>query len=236
MPTPYESHASYRISITGKCFLLVTAQLILLYYMAVEATSDAAMIETLVMPPEKISTVIARFVCAFIMHVTLTGESKQGLSMMKYASNHPWKFRSWRHAYLIGFFQAFVLVTCEAVNLIILTTNDSMLDIIMNFLAIVVITEFDDSFFFIVKGEKLAELLSAGEMVHKPKGSEEEKTILAENIFKIEVTTSDSARMKLSVNRLRQTPRAEDSLLDPTTVEQPEQPKPIEGEPEYIFI
>ena len=73
--------------------------------------------------------------------------------MMKYAVNHHWKFRRWIQAYFIGFCQTFVLILCEAVNLIILTTNHTMLDIIMNFLAIIVITEFDDAFFFIVQQE-----------------------------------------------------------------------------------
>ena len=59
--------------------------------------------------------------------------------MMKYASNHHWRFRNWKWGYFIGFCQFSVLVVCEAANLIILTTNHSMLDIIMNFLAIIVI-------------------------------------------------------------------------------------------------
>jgi len=45
-----------------------------------------------------------------------------------------------------------------------------MLDIIMNFLAIIVITEFDDAFFFIVQDEELAGLISDKEMKYTPKG------------------------------------------------------------------
>ena len=61
--------------------------------MLMQATSDAEMIESLTQPAEKVSTTIGRFVCALIMHITLTSELEQGLSMMKYAVNHHWKFR-----------------------------------------------------------------------------------------------------------------------------------------------
>ena len=121
MPSEYKSHASHRISIFSNFYLLVAAQLILLWYMLLEATSDPDMLNDLQMVPEGCETIIARFICAMIMHIGLAGEIKQGLQMMKYASNHPWKFRSWRKAFFIGFCQMVVLLTCEAVNLIILT-------------------------------------------------------------------------------------------------------------------
>ena len=63
--------------------------------MLIQAVTDDEIVENLTMPCEAISTIIGRFVCAFIMHITLTAESKQGLKMMKYAANHHWKFKSW---------------------------------------------------------------------------------------------------------------------------------------------
>ena len=135
------------------------------------------------------------------MHITLTSELMQGLSMMKYVVNHHWKFRNWRQAYLIGFCQAFVLFLCEAVNLIILTTNHSMLDIIMNFLAIIVITEFDDAFFFIVQNEKLALLLTDKEFEHESKLGEK-WMVKCDEILKIECTTSNYAKMRVPGNKL----------------------------------
>ena len=162
--------------------------------------------------------------------------------MMKYASNHPWKFRSWRQAYLIGFFQATVLITVEGINLVILTTNDAILDIIMNFMAIIVITEFDDAFFFIVKDEKLAGLIADKEMTYTPKGSgpdENEMVRTLEDILRIEATSSSSAAMKLPRNKLRPSVAAEDTLFDSTALDQiavPDANKISEDAPEYIFI
>ena len=50
--------------------------LILLWYMLIQAVTDDEIVENLTMPCEAISTIIGRFVCAFIMHITLTAESK----------------------------------------------------------------------------------------------------------------------------------------------------------------
>ena len=157
--------------------------------------------------------------------------------MMKYASNHHWRFRNWTWAYFIGFCQFSVLVICEAANLIILTTNHSMLDIIMNFLAIIVITEFDDAFFFMVQGEELASILTNGEVTFKTTHDGEEKKRSAEEVLPVIVTTADGARMKLDENRLRPNLNIE-VLQDPTAIAQDAEndKKEFENEPEYIFI
>ena len=44
------------------------------------------------------------------------------------------------------------VIAVEFVNLVLLLTNETILDIIMNFLAVVVLSEIDDFFFNIVKG------------------------------------------------------------------------------------
>ena len=73
--TDYDVHSAHRISITSKCYLLVFSQLVLLWYMLIQATSDSDMIESLTEPAEKVSTIIGRFVCSLIMHITLTNET-----------------------------------------------------------------------------------------------------------------------------------------------------------------
>ena len=74
----------------------------------------------------------------------------QGMNMMKYAMNHPWKFTNWQRAFFIGFSQAFMIFAVEAVNMIVLLTNHTMLDTVMNFLALVIIADFDDYLFTVV--------------------------------------------------------------------------------------
>ena len=95
-----------------------------------------------------------------------------------------------------------------------------MLDIIMNFLALIVITEFDDAFFFIVQHEKLALLLTDKEFEHVSKQGEKWMVELDE-ILKIECTTSNYARMRVVGNRLRLAKNEKSAaIVDTTALEQ----------------
>ncbi len=119
---------------------------------------------------------------------------------MKYANNHPWLFRSWKTAYVIGFCQFLVVFTVELVNLAILTTNNTVMDILMNFLALVIISEFDDYFLVTVEGAVFEQALSNGdESEIKVKDGGTKKI---EDVLRIRVTTSKNARFKIPENRL----------------------------------
>ena len=66
---------------------------------------------------------------------------------MKYSINHPWKFSSWWGAFNVGLFQFGILLLVEFVSLMVLLLQNSVLDVLMNFLALTIITEFDDYLF-----------------------------------------------------------------------------------------
>ena len=72
---------------------------------------------------------------------------------MKYANNHTWKFRSWRNAYLIGFGQVLMVFSVEIINIILLCENDTVEDIIMDFLALVIISDFDEYYVTALKAD-----------------------------------------------------------------------------------
>ena len=59
--------------------------------------------------------------------------------MMKYALNHPWKFVSYRQAFLAGFLQTVMVVGVEVVNILVLFALDSFSEIVTNFTALVII-------------------------------------------------------------------------------------------------
>ena len=115
-------------------------------------------------PPSGIKLVLTRFICATFLHMSLCDEIRQGFNMMKYAQNHPWKFHSWSSAWFVGFAQTLVLISVEAVNLAVLLTNQTIMDTLMNFLALVIISDFDDYFFAIVKHNKLSQMIVNGEV------------------------------------------------------------------------
>ena len=53
--------------------------------------------------------------CGIVLHVSLSGELKQGLVNMKYAVNHSWKFNDYKVAWFCGFMQAFNVLVVEFV-------------------------------------------------------------------------------------------------------------------------
>ena len=69
---------------------------------------------------------------------------------MKYALNHPWKFDSWSSAVRIGLMQMTVVLSLEMVNLLFMLSNTTIADIVKDFLALVIISDFDDYFFMSV--------------------------------------------------------------------------------------
>lgn len=81
------------------------------------------MIEAFKTPASGLALVICRFFCAIFLHISLAGELEQAFAMMKYAMNHPWKFHAWHSAYFVGVMQLLVVLSVEAVNLVILLTN-----------------------------------------------------------------------------------------------------------------
>ena len=100
--------------------------------------------------PETTMIVTSRFVCGIVLHVFLQGELEQGCNFMKYATNHPWKFDDnggMFLAWLSGFLQASMILVVESVNYVALITNTTHIDVVMNFLALAVIADFDDFFY-----------------------------------------------------------------------------------------
>ena len=87
-----------------------------------------------------------RFVSGMIMHVLIDNEIKNGLTMMKYAINHHWKFRFHRVAVLIGFLQFSAMFLIALANYMVITISASVIDVAKDFTALIIISEFDDIF------------------------------------------------------------------------------------------
>ena len=144
---------------TGKLYFLVSCQLILLMALGHEQFTNEEYSMAYKDMPSSPAIVIARFMCAIFLHVSLADEINQSFQLMKYATNHHWKFYSWFNAFLVGFFQMAVLFSVEIVNMMVLLTNPTVMETIMNFLALVIISDFDDYFFTTVKFSPLSKLI-----------------------------------------------------------------------------
>ena len=165
-------------------------------FLVSEIFTDSRVLEDFVQPAASQKIVLCRFLCAVILHITLTDEIKQGFGCMKYALSHPYKFRSWKQAFWIGCAQLLIVIAVELVNLAILTTNHTIMDIIMNFLALVIIADFDDFFFQSVELEVMGNMIQEGrlELFY---GTRE-----LSDVLQTERTSSINARFKIEQNRI----------------------------------
>jgi len=100
-----------------------------------------------------------RFVCALMLHLQLQDELKQGLEIMKYTNNHPHKFSNWVVPFGLGFLQTSMVGLIELVNLVYICANRSIMNIVMNYVALAVVADFDDYIFEAIKrGNKIVSL------------------------------------------------------------------------------
>ena len=102
-------------------------------------------------------------------------------------------------AFYVGFIQSMVVVSNELVNLAVLNTNNTIMDILMNFLALIIISDFDDYFFITVSTDPMSKLITEGELEIDEKTGDNK--ILLENVLKIQVTTSPDAKYRIEGNK-----------------------------------
>ena len=123
-----------------------------------------------------------------VMHVSLSDSLAQGMRMMKYSVNHPWKFYNWKLAFLPGFLQTVSIMLVETVNIIAILSQGDVLDIVMNFMALVVISDFGQLFY------------------NAHSTNSEWKEIITCDVYtdmlKIQTTTSYNARHQIEGNKL----------------------------------
>ena len=130
-----------------------------------------------------------RLLVSIVTHILLVGDIDEGLRLMKYALNHPWKFTSWEKAFFAGFVQFCVIVAVECATFYILIfASDTIFDILANYAIVLVIADFGKNFASIESAERVKKLLG------------EERY---EKILKWETTTSISAADQIPENELR---------------------------------
>jgi len=112
-----------------------------------------------IMAPVNIFITFARFICATILHLSLIDEIGHGLLMMKFACNHSYKFKLFGVAWLCGFLQTVSCLCVEVANIGVLCGANDTIDVVFNFIALAIITDFDNLVFSSMKGEAFRELI-----------------------------------------------------------------------------
>jgi len=79
---------------------------------------------------------------------------------MKMANNHEYRFENYRICWLAGFMQMTMIITVECVNFVAILTSTTILDVVMNFMALAVISDFDDFFYGALGNDPNKEVLT----------------------------------------------------------------------------
>ena len=66
---------------------------------------------------------------------------------MKFVLNHPYRFDNPSIAFLAGFLQATSIAGIEVVNFFVILTSSTFLEVVMNFMALAIISDFDNAFY-----------------------------------------------------------------------------------------
>lgn len=112
-----------------------------------------------IVSPVRVYIMFARFICATILHLSLVDEVSAGLSMMKYAVNHPYRFNRFALAWCSGFLQTISCLTVELANIGVVQGANDTINIVFNFIALAIIVEFDNYVFASMKNESFQLLI-----------------------------------------------------------------------------
>lgn len=103
---------------------------------------------TVVYEPSTPSLNMARLVCALLLHVQLIPEVRTAFGMMKYVTTNGSEFKCGVNnlgaPFTIAVVKFFAVFLCEMLNLNLICTSTSVVDIVKDFVAIGVIADIDD--------------------------------------------------------------------------------------------
>ena len=83
-----------------------------------------------------IEMMIARFMASMMMHINVEKDVRGGLSMMKYVVNHYDRFTNPYAPFMIAFFAASIAVIVEINVMIILSSMEDILSVVMKFVSL----------------------------------------------------------------------------------------------------
>ena len=113
------------------------------------------------------AVIFGRFICATILHLSLTEEIYSAIERMKYCCNHSYMFDNWQLAYLTAWCQATMVISVEMSNLVIICVAFYPVEIIFNFISIAIISEFDNLVYSSMRNESMRKLIEEREIFEK---------------------------------------------------------------------
>jgi len=142
--------------------------------------------------PPAVEIGFTRFIAAMVLHIIMNDEIYNGLKMIKYSVNHPWKFSNPQMAFATGFLQAISMIFISIINFAVISSSGSVLDIAKDFTALAIIADFDDIFAVGLGDELACDICENADGVY-------------DGLLRIEITTSYNAKGEGSQKLARDT-------------------------------
>jgi len=121
-----------------------------------------------------------------LMQMNINYEASHALCLMKYALNHPWKFKYRHTAFMSGFCQASSTVLTALVCYSVIISSKDILELAKDFTALMIIIDFDNYFAHTSSDDITKEIID--------NSKEDGDKSMYVNFFKVETTTSINAR------------------------------------------
>ena len=97
----------------------------------------------------------ARFMASMMMHINVEKDVRGGLNMMKYVVNHNDRFTNPYAPFLIALLSTLIALTVEINVMIILSSMEQILNIVMKFVSLASITNIPRQYFSSLENHRL---------------------------------------------------------------------------------
>ena len=84
---------------------------------------------------------LSRFFCCMVMHMSCSYKIDYALKMMKYLTNHEWKFKRPAFLFLSCLAEVTALVFIALTNYIVITESPDIMELAKDFTALTIISE-----------------------------------------------------------------------------------------------
>ena len=95
--------------------------------------------------------VVARIICALQLHLSLNQKIKCLLDLTKFFCNHSEMFENWSLLFIACLGKGFLLWLVQIVNILLIIGADDVLSVVLNFMVMNAIAEFDSYYFKLMK-------------------------------------------------------------------------------------
>lgn len=175
----------------AQTFFVWFSQIALCIIMTIEIFKQG--VETIALYPSNYCVIISRFVCSIVLHMQQQNKLRLGLQKMKFAINHSYKFKpglGYAVAFISGFMQTTMIMCVEIVNIFSILQYQDTMNVVIIFLALAIVSDFDSFFYEALGDNKDKDLI------------ENEGNKYDELLYTVRRTSSAAAKSKIDENKL----------------------------------